>query len=39
MIKINNDDDDDDDDDDGDVDLRLILPTICMSLLNLSILN
>ena len=30
-------DDDDDDDEDGDDDLRLILPTTCMSLLNLSI--
>ena len=36
--KDDNDDDDDDDDDDdkdGDDDLRLILPTTCMSLLNL----
>ena len=33
------DDDDDDDDKDGDDDLRLILPTTCMSLLNLSINN
>ena len=31
------DDDDDDDDKDGDDDLRLILPTTCMSPLNLSI--
>ena len=30
-------DDDDDDDKDGDDDLRLILPTTCMSPLNLSI--
>ena len=29
--------DDDDDDKDGEDDLRLILPTTCMSLLNLSI--
>ena len=35
--KDDNDDDDDDDDKDGDDDLRLILPTTCMSLLNLSI--
>ena len=37
--KDDNDDDDDDDDKDGDDDLRLILPTTCMSLLNLSINN
>ena len=37
-IVVDDDDDDDDDDDkDGDDDLRLILPTTCMSLLNLSI--
>ena len=39
-INIDKDDNDDDDDDkDGDDDLRLILPTTCMSLLNLSINN
>ena len=37
-IVVDDDDDDDDDDDkDGDDDLRLILPTTCMSPLNLSI--
>ena len=38
-VNIDKDDDDDDDDKDGDDDLRLILPTTCMSLLNLSINN